>query len=203
MFSLPLHFFPSRNTRLSFSFSLFFSFLSPSFFLFLFLSFWRLNSFSFYTEIRSCRNARAANVRAFPPFLTGTYTTKSGESPRESHEKYSTIFKLVPEHAGIQTRAQPCSQQVGISENQPRPGRVHWMTRVIDVGGIRTFEARRTLRFRAIWHMICYRSVIDSVAFDKSKKNSRNTFVFNSLTWSNYYIQLSFHMSLISCCSVF
>lgn len=46
-----------------------------------------------------------------------------------SHEKYSTIFKLVPEHAGIQTRAQPCSQQeqVGISENQPRPGRVHRM----------------------------------------------------------------------------
>lgn len=93
--------------------------------LFFSLSLARLNPFSFlhrgaYTLLQKRTSGQCTCV---PSVSDGTYTTTSGEFPANP-EKYSTIFKLVPEHAGAFKRA-PCSQQVGISENRPRPGRVH------------------------------------------------------------------------------
>lgn len=113
--------------------------LRPSFFAFSFFPslnlplFLRAKPFFFFVPRRAHtlslsltllqKRTRAANVRAFPPILTAHIPpATSGESPREPHEKYSTIFKLVPEH--IQTGARPA--QVEISENwPPPPGRVH------------------------------------------------------------------------------
>lgn len=123
----PRRLFPSRNLRPSF----FAFFLSLFFFIFLFLSFSPelplslrdQNPFSLFFvrayALAETRTGGQCTRVSFAPDGTHIPPRRAGHLPANLHEKYSTIFKLVPE------RIQTCAH-VDISENRPQStGRVH------------------------------------------------------------------------------
>lgn len=123
----PRRLFPSRNLRPSFfAFFLSFPFELPP-------SLRDQNPFSlFFVRAYALAETRTANVRAFPSLLTAHIPPRrAGHLPANLHEKYSTIFKLVPE------RIQTCAH-VDISENRTSVDCKSAPNAVINAYGIRT-----------------------------------------------------------------